>query len=155
MNSEAAVILLVEDDDDHAELLKASLASHRVAHRLIRVSDGEAAMAYLDRRGIYSDPSRSPRPALVLLDLRLPKMDGIEVLAAIKASPELGKTPVVMLTTSDADKDVAAAYEHHANSYVVKPVGFTRLVELMDTLCAYWIGWNQPAWAPEGKSRRT
>ncbi|MFA7403565.1 MAG: response regulator, partial [Pelobacteraceae bacterium] len=94
-------------------------------------------------RAAFSDPLQAPRPGLVLLDLRLPKVDGLQVLKTIKGDPDLSKIPVVILTTSAAESDVARAYDCHANSYLVKPVDFTQFVELMEVLGYYWLVWNQ------------
>src|SRR5882672_12568853 len=97
---DSAQILLIEDDDDHAEILARGLAADPGEHRFHRVSDGESALDYLFRRGPYADPALSPVPNVILLDLRLPKLDGIEVLRAIKGSAELHGIPVIILTTS-------------------------------------------------------
>jgi CheY-like chemotaxis protein len=142
MHGEPVVVLLVEDSEDHAELVVRNLHDHNVANRIIHVADGQAALDYLLRHGDYADPERSPRPHVVLLDLRLPKVDGLEVLRAIKEHPDLRAIPVVVLTTSQADRDVASAYRHHANSYLVKPVGFEQFCRMMKDLGFYWMGWN-------------
>jgi CheY-like chemotaxis protein len=142
MNGEAPLILLVEDNPDHAELVRRSLAEHRVASRVRHVTDGQAALDYLFRRGEYADPAASPRAHVVLLDLRLPRVDGIEVLRAVKEDEALRATPVVVLTTSSAEKDVEAALRHHVNSYLVKPVGFDEFDRLMRDLGTYWLEWN-------------
>ena len=147
INGNPLIILLVEDNPAHAELVVRSFEEHRVANYIYQVADGEAALAYLFRRGEYADPSRSPRPHVVLLDLRLPKIDGLEVLKEIKSSPELDKIPVVILTTSAAEQDVARAYEAHANSYLVKPVDFDNFTALMEELGFYWLGWNHYPWS--------
>jgi CheY-like chemotaxis protein len=97
---------------------------------------------YLFRRGEYLDPISSPRPHMILLDLRLPRVDGLDVLKIIKGDNALKTIPVVILTTSEAEKDVARAYYNHANSYLVKPVGFEEFKRLMDDLGFYWLGWN-------------
>ena len=138
-------ILLVEDNQDHADLIMRSLQNHQVVNRIHHISDGEAALDYLFRQNEYTDPMKSPRPEVILLDLRLPKIDGLEVLKEIKASDELRKIPVVVLTTSEAERDVARAYECHANSYLVKPVDFEEFTHLMSNLCYYWLGWNRRA----------
>ncbi len=135
-------ILFVEDNPDHAELVMRSLEDHQVANRIFHVSDGEAALDYLFRRGAYSDASASPRPHVVLLDLRLPKVDGLQVLERMKAAEELEQIPVVVLTTSHADQDVSRAYEHHVNSYLVKPLDFERFSRMIDDLGFYWLRWN-------------
>ncbi len=139
-------ILLVEDNPAHAELVARSFEDHRVANRIHHVKDGEAALDYMFRRGKYSDPEQSPRPHIVLLDLRLPKIGGLDVLKTIKSEPDLQNIPVVILTTSSAENDVAKAYEHFANSYLVKPVDFSKFTKLMDELGFYWLGWNHYPW---------
>ncbi len=142
MPNEPMLVMLVEDNPDHAELVVRSFDNHPIASRIVLLSDGEAALDYLLRRGKYTDPSQSPRPHMILLDLRLPRVDGLEVLKAIKESAALRPIPVIVLTTSDADNDVMQAYLHYANSYVVKPVGYDQLVKLMQDLGSFWLGWN-------------
>lgn len=137
------IILLVEDNPDHAELVKRGLKEHRVANKIYHVSDGEEALDYLFRRGAYTDPEKSPRPHVVLLDLRLPKIDGLEVLKEIRTCKELDRIPVVILTTSGAEMDVARAYDAHVNSYLVKPVDFEKFSQLMNDLGFYWLAWNR------------
>jgi CheY-like chemotaxis protein len=136
-------ILLVEDDNDHADIIDRALGSSRIAAGIHRVADGEEALDYLLRRGVYADQALSPVPNVVLLDLRLPKVDGIEVLRVMKESAVLRSIPVAILTSSEAERDVAAAYSHHANSYLVKPVDFADFRTLMQTLGCYWLGWNR------------
>lgn len=136
-------ILLVEDDLDHAELAIRSLEQHHLANEVVHVADGEAALDLLERRGVYADRAGEGLPDLILLDLRLPKVDGLEVLAHIKSSPTLSYIPVVILTTSDAEKDLARAYELKANAYVVKPVDFANFVALMRDLGFFWLAWNK------------
>ncbi|HWQ67558.1 MAG TPA: response regulator [Methanospirillum sp.] len=136
------LVLLVEDNDDHAELVIRSLEEHRVANHLIRLSNGEEALDYLHRTGQYSDPVSSPYPDLILLDLRLPKIDGLEVLRQIKESENLRNIPVVIMTSSGAERDISMAYDQHANSYVVKPVDFLGFTKMMEDLGFYWLGWN-------------
>ena len=143
MNGEPVVILLVEDDPAHAEIVRRNFEDFRLANRLIHVSDGQAALDYLFRRDNFADPAQSPRPHLLLLDLRLPKVDGLEVLRTVKADADLARIPVVILTTSAAESDVARAYGHHANSYLVKPVDLPQFIQLMQALGYYWIAWNQ------------
>jgi len=142
MPNELRLVMLVEDNPDHAELVVRSFDNHPIASQIVVLSDGEAALDYLLRRGKYADPSQSPRPHMILLDLRLPRIDGLEVLKAIKESTALRPIPVIVLTTSDADNDVLQAYLHYANSYVVKPVGYDQLVKLMRDLGSFWLGWN-------------
>lgn len=150
MNGEPLTILFVEDNPDHAELVMRSFEDHRVANRILHLSDGEAAVDYLFRRGRYSDPETNPRPHVILLDLRLPKVDGIEILKIIRESDEYKTIPVVILTTSHAEVDVSRAYQYHANSYLVKPLDFEKFTKLMDDLGFYWLGWNHYPWPRSG-----
>src|ERR1039458_6062372 len=114
-------ILLVEDDPAHAEIVRRNLGDFRVANRIVHVADGQAALDYLFHQGDYADPKTSPPPDLILLDLRLPKVDGLEVLRRIKGHEELKRLPTVVLTTSGAESDMVNAYTHGAGSYLVKP----------------------------------
>ncbi len=150
MNGEPIIILLVEDDLAHAEIVRRNFETCRVANRLIHVSDGQAALDYVNQRGDYDEPLKSPRPGVILLDLRLPKVDGLEVLRTIKADPKLRTIPVVILTTSKAELDMVKAYALHANSYLVKPVDFMQFTELMETLGYYWLAWNKAPHPPPG-----
>lgn len=142
MIGEPILVMLVEDNVDHAELVIRTLEEHRIANKVHHFLDGQSALDYLFHRGEFSDPHQSPRPHVILLDLRLPRVDGIDVLRAIKENEALKTIPVVVLTTSEAEKDVAKAYYNHANSYLVKPVGFEEFKKLMDDLGFYWLGWN-------------
>lgn len=146
MNGEPLTILLVEDNLDHAELVKRNLEESQVVNRLFHVEDGELALNFLHNRGDYADPQRFPRPHLILLDLRLPRVDGLEVLREVKSHLELQRIPVVVLTTSDAERDVALAYQYHANSYLTKPVDFGRFAALLKDLGFYWLAWNRHPW---------
>ena len=143
MKGDPVEILLVEDDPAHAEIVRRNFESSLIANKMHHVSDGQLALDYLFHKNGFSDPASSPRPGLVLLDLRLPKVDGLEVLKRIKADPELSRIPVVILTTSSAEYDVVKAYDSHANSYLVKPVDFPQFVALMESLGYYWLAWNQ------------
>lgn len=136
-------VLLVEDNDDHAELVLRSLEEHHVANIITRVSDGEEALDYLLRRGAFAGEGAAPAPDLVLLDLRLPRVDGLDVLSQVKANPELAGIPIVILTTSQAEQDLARAYDRKANAYVIKPVDFDKFVQLMRDLGFFWLGWNR------------
>ena len=141
--TEPLVLLLVEDNDAHAEMVMRSFSQHDVGSRIIHLSDGQKALDYVFRKGEYVDTTKYPRPHCILLDLRLPRVDGIEVLRRIKADEATRKTPVVVMTTSAADKDITRAYEYNANSYVVKPMDFDRFETLMRDLGFYWLTWNQ------------
>ena len=142
-SGEPLILLLVEDNAAHAEMVMRSFEQHKIANVIQHVDDGQKALDYLFRNGEYIDAIKYPPPHCILLDLRLPKVDGLEVLRQIKISEDMRKTPVVILTTSAADKDVAMAYEHHANSYIVKPMDFVKFEALMDDLGYYWMIWNQ------------
>jgi len=142
MIGEPILVMLVEDNADHAELVIRTLEEHRIANKVRHFLDGQSALDYLFHRGEYSDPAGNERPHVILLDLRLPRVDGIDVLKAIKEDDQLKSIPVVVLTTSEAEKDVAKAYYNHANSYLVKPVGFEEFKRLMDDLGFYWLSWN-------------
>jgi CheY-like chemotaxis protein len=142
MTKHAPRILLVEDDNDHAELVLRALGEHGIAHDVTHVQDGASAVEYLFGGG----ESPRPRPDVIFLDLRLPKVDGLEVLRRIKSSESLKDVPVVVLTTSDADRDLASAYDSHVNAYVVKPVDFDSLDRMIRETSAFWLAWNrQPA----------
>ena len=135
-------ILLVEDNDAHAELAIRGMRDQLVAHKIHHVVDGEQALNYLFQRGAFADPAAYPRPNLVLLDLRLPRVDGLEVLRTIKTTPVLLRIPVVVLTSSDAENDIVQSYDLHANSYLVKPLDFKTFTRLMKDIGSYWLGWN-------------
>ncbi len=136
------IILLVEDNPDHAELIMRSLEGHKMIGQVYHVADGETALDYLFRQQAYSDPVLSPRPDLVLLDLRLPKINGQQVLKEIKNADDLSSIPVVILTSSDLEQDIDEAYVNHANSYLVKPLDFHKFAQLMNDMGAYWLRWN-------------
>ena len=146
MGGEPLVVLLVEDNLDHAELVMRNLEDFQVANRVLHVEDGEEALHYLYGRGRYADRQQYPMPHLMLLDLRMPKVDGLEVLKTVKMDETLRPLPVVILTTSDADRDMAMAYEYHANSYVTKPVIFDEFSRLLKDLGFYWLAWNKRPW---------
>ena len=146
MTGEPLTILLVEDNPDHAELVMRNMEDFQVANRIIHVEDGEAALDYLYGRAGYADRNSFPLPHLMLLDLRLPKIDGLQVLKEVKTNAALKALPVVVLTTSDAERDMAMAYEYHANSYVTKPVSFEEFSKLLGNLGFYWLAWNKRPW---------
>ncbi len=151
MDKENLLILLIEDKPDHTELVIRAFQDHRVPNRIVHLPDGGAALDYLFRRGESADPDTCPGPHLILLDLRLPKIDGLEVLREIKESGDLRRIPVVVLTTSEAQADMGAAYSRYVNSYLVKPVDFDEFGQLMNDLGLYWLGWNRkPGCDPAG-----
>ena len=118
-------VLLVEDDPGDVLMTREAFADYKIANRLTVVTNGEDAIAYMRKEGQFADATT---PDLVLLDLNLPRRDGREVLLEIKGDPDLRRVPVVVLTTSDAEEDIAAAYDRHANAYVRKPVDFEQFV---------------------------
>ena len=140
-------ILLVEDNQDHAELTLKALKNGQGSHTVVWVKDGEEALEYLQRRGRWADESKSPRPGLVLLDVNLPKVGGHEVLRRIKSDAELRSIPVVMLTTTDRAEEVAASYQAGVNSFVTKPVKFSDFIDRIKNVKGYWILTNR---LPEG-----
>lgn len=142
MTGEPVLVMLIEDNIDHAELVVRTLEDHLISNKVRHFLDGQSALDYLFRRGEFSEAKETQRPHVILLDLRLPRVDGIDVLKAIKEDTDLKSIPVVVLTTSEAEKDVAKAYHNHANSYLVKPVGFEDFKKLMDDLGFYWLKWN-------------
>lgn len=146
MTGEPLTILLVEDNLDHAELVIRNMEDFKIANSIVHLEDGEAALDYLHGRGEYADRTRFPLPHLMLLDLRLPKVDGLQVLKEVKGSEKLRALPVVILTTSDAERDLAMAYEYHANSYLTKPVDFNDFSRLLGDLGFYWLAWNKRPW---------
>ena len=137
-------ILLVEDNDDDAEL--AALAFHRakITNPLIRARDGVEALDYLFGRGKHAKRDVSDLPAVALLDLNLPKVSGLEVLKAIRADERTKHLPIVILTSSNEDKDRLGAYDHFANSYVIKPVDFEQFAASALQLGLYWLVLNAP-----------
>ena len=132
-------ILMADDDPDDRQLTKEAFEEARLANDLRFVEDGEELMDYLLRRGRYADPASSPRPAILLLDLNMPKMDGREALKEIKADPQLRQIRVIVLTTSKAEEDIYRAYDISAASFITKPVKFDALVEVVKALGRYWL----------------
>ena len=131
-------ILLADDDADDRMLARDALKESRLANDLRHVENGEELMDYLHRRGSYADPEKSPTPGLILLDLNMPRKDGREALREIKSDPRLRAIPIVVLTTSKSEEDVARAYNLGVNSYITKPVRFASLVEVMQAIGKYW-----------------
>ncbi|MFH1746058.1 MAG: response regulator [Planctomycetota bacterium] len=131
-------LLVAEDDPDDRMLVREALANSRLANNLRFVADGEELLDYLRRRAQYSNPASAPRPGLILLDLNMPRKDGREALRELKADSDLRRIPVVVLTTSQAEADICRCYNLGASSFIVKPVSFEALVEVMKTLERYW-----------------
>jgi CheY-like chemotaxis protein len=129
-------VLLVEDDPGDVLMTQEAFADHKLRNRLHVVTNGVDAMAFLRKEGEYSE---APTPDLILLDLNLPRMDGREVLAAVKDDPTLRTIPVVVLTTSEAEEDVARSYSLHANAYVTKPVDFERFIDVVRRIDDFFV----------------
>lgn len=142
-------ILYAEDNPHDVELTLAALAEHNLANEVVVVGDGAEALDYLHRRGRYQ-LRRDGNPALILLDLKMPKVDGLGVLQAIKSDPQLRVIPIVMLTSSREEPDLARAYELGVNAYVVKPVDFQSFISAVKQLGVFWAMLNEP---PPGSTR--
>jgi len=138
------VILLVEDNPDDVELTKLAFEKNDIANTVIVAKDGVEALDYLFGTGVYSDRDVKDKPVVVLLDLKLPKIDGLEVLKKIRQNELTRLLPVVILTSSSEEKDVINSYNLGANSYIRKPVKFDEFVEAMRFLGLYWLVWNEP-----------
>jgi CheY-like chemotaxis protein len=143
MQQELKRILLVEDSQNDVELILTALAENQLANEVVVVSDGEAALDYLYRRGVFR-LRMAGHPVVVLLDLKLPKVDGLEVLAQLKADSELRRVPVAVLTSSREEPDLIKSYDLGTNAYVVKPVNFHEFVDTIKELGLFWAVVNQP-----------
>jgi CheY-like chemotaxis protein len=132
-------VLLVEDNPRDVRLTQRAFVQAGLPHELRVVRDGDEALAYLRREGAYTEPSISPRPEVILLDLNLPRMSGHDVLYSLKQDPRFKHIPVIVLTTSGRPDDVRLAYEAGANAYLLKPVEFARFTEIMAQLGKFWL----------------
>lgn len=132
-------ILMADDDPDDRMMTQEAFEESRLANDLRFVENGVELMDYLHRRGKFADPASSPRPGLILLDLNMPKKDGREALQEIKADPKLRNIRIVIMTTSKAEEDILRTYDLGASSYVTKPVTFSALVDVIQTLGKYWL----------------
>lgn len=132
------VVLMADDDADDRMLVKDAWEESRLLNELRFVEDGEELLDYLNQRGAYAAPAEAPRPGLILLDLNMPRKDGREALAAIKANTELRSIPILILTTSQAEEDIMRVYDLGASSFITKPVTLESLVNMMKTLSHYW-----------------
>lgn len=149
MKVEVKRILLAEDSPRDTELTINALAYHNLANEVVAVRDGAEALDYLYRRGQFADRS-SGQPVVILLDLKMPKVDGIEVLRQIKSDPQLKMIPVVILTSSREEKDVVESYHLGVNAYIVKPVQFEKFVDAVKLVSVFWAVLNEP---PPGSVR--
>ncbi len=132
-------LLLADDDPDDRMLVHDALEEAEWSVDLREVEDGNELIDYLERRGKYSNPADSPRPGMILLDLKMPGRGGLQALEVIKQTELIRRIPVIVLTTSSAEEDITGAYDLGANSYVVKPSSFATLVGMMQTLEKYWL----------------
>jgi two-component system response regulator len=136
-------ILLVEDNPDDVELTLRALKKHRIANDVVVVYDGVEALDYLFATGTYSDRDANLQPTVVLLDLKLPKIDGLEVLKRMRADNRTRRIPVVVLTSSNEEQDIVSSYDFGANSYVRKPVNFAEFADSVRQLGLYWLLLNE------------
>lgn len=136
-------ILLVEDNPDDAELTIRALQKNNLANDLVHVMDGEEALDFLFARGKFADRIPGNGPRLILLDLKLPKVDGLEVLKEVKQHPDTRMIPVIILSSSKEERDIRESYRLGVNSYIVKPVNFARFVEVVKELGMYWLQLNE------------
>lgn len=143
MHNLRQTILHVEDDPNDVLLLQRAFRKVNTPVHLETTVDGDQAMAYLVGRDVYADRSRYPFPTLVLLDLKIPRKSGLELLSWIRQQPELKRLPVTILTSSRHEKDINDAYELGANSYLVKPVGFDALTSVVELISSYWLNTNE------------
>lgn len=149
-NRSLVPVLLVEDDEDDIEITRRAFRKGKIANPLYVVRDGEEALEYLGRTGRYADSAAAHRPGLILLDLNMPRLDGREVLKAIKQDANLRRIPMVVLTTSSEEADVCRSYEDGANTYITKPVEFEKFVRAVITLGQYWLCFAE---IPNGERR--
>jgi two-component system, response regulator len=146
---ESKIILLVEDNSDDVELTQRAFTKNNIFNKIIVAKDGQEALDYLFGKGIYKERELKDLPVLIMLDLNLPKINGLEVLKAIRQNEITKLLPVVILTSSNQDEDVASGYKLGANSYIRKPVDFKDFIEAVKSLGLYWLIWNEPP--PVGK----
>ena len=149
MTTDLKRILLVDDSPRDTELALDALAQHNLANEVVALRDGAEALDYLYRRGQFANRPVG-NPAVVMLDLKMPKVDGIQVLRQIKSDPDLKMMPVVVLTSSREEQDLVDSYELGVNAYIVKPVGFPEFVEAVKQVGAFWAMFNEP---PPGSVR--
>ena len=137
-------VLLVEDNPNDVLLLRRAFAKTGITHPLVVLDDGEKAVRYLAGEAEYADRAAHPLPLFILLDLKLPRKSGHEVLAWLRAQPVLRRIPVIILTSSSEKSDLERCYDTGVNSYLVKPVKFDDLLKLVDIVRSYWVGVNEP-----------
>ena len=152
MKSRAETVLLVEDDSNDVLLVQRAFRQANLSCKIEIVSDGDEAIAYLTNQEPYTDKDRYSLPSLILLDLKLPRRSGLEVLAWLRQQPELKQLLVIVLTSSQQYPDIKKAYDLGVNSYLVKPVTFEDLVEMMSLVSKYWFNLNERPILVEGRS---
>ena len=138
MGKEPFAVLMAEDDEHDIVATKRAWKKHHIANPLYIVNNGEECLDFLHRRGKYVDPASAPHPGILLLDIKMPKMDGLTVLKNIREDEKLHRLPVVILTTSKAEEDRFRGYELGANAYIVKPVGFENFSDAVKTISLFW-----------------
>jgi CheY-like chemotaxis protein len=144
VNADAVEILLVEDNPQHVELTLRALKKHNLANNVLVAKDGAEALAFIFATGAYSQRRIENGPKVILLDLKLPKVDGLEVLRRIKSDERTKAIPVVVVTTSEQEQDVVESYKLGVNSYIVKPVSFDKFIQAVSELGFYWMLLNKP-----------
>ena len=142
-NNNQVEILLVEDNPNDVEMALRALKKNKIANNVLVAGDGEEALDFIFKRGKYSDRPKKDRPRIILLDLKLPKVDGLEVLREIKSDPETKVIPVIVMTSSKEETDMIESYRLGVNSYIVKPVDFDKFVDAVRDLGLYWLLLNQ------------
>lgn len=143
MSEETVEILLVEDNKRDADLTLRALKKRNLSNKVVWVKDGEEALEYLFAKGQYEGRSIKDKPKVVLLDLKMPKVDGLEVLKELRTNEVTKKIPVVVLTSSNEEKDIVQSYEYGVNSYIVKPVNFNKFLEAVADVGLYWLLLNK------------
>ncbi len=143
IEAETLDILLIEDDENDVQFLKRALRSRDIKNRIRSVADGEEALDYIFHRGQYSDVNLYPMPGLVLLDLNIPKLDGVDILRIVKKDSRLKTIPIIVLSTSSQKEDIRNCYKVGVNSYVVKPTDFGEFKRVIGDLANYWLSMNR------------
>ena len=138
MSNESATILHVEDDPAHRLLVRKNLVNHSVSNNVIEVEDGQEAIDYIYGIGKYADRAEYPIPDLILLDIKMPKIDGFEVLEKLKSDPDKKHIPIIMLTTSSKEEEIARGYKCGANAYVTKPLDFSKFAQKLKDFKLFW-----------------
>jgi CheY-like chemotaxis protein len=138
MGKKPFVVLMAEDDEHDIVATRRAWKKHHIANPLYIVNDGEECLDFLHQRGKYSEPGTAPRPGILLLDIKMPKVDGLTVLEQIREDGEFRHLPVIILTTSKAEEDRLRSYDLGANAYIVKPVGFENFSEAVRTISLFW-----------------